>query len=236
MRLFVLIFGLVGLGMGIGEFFILKNVFDFRARAVVTEGEVTDFVTSRGSKGGTMYTPVVRYRVPAPEGGEGQTHEIRGSVSSSSRGYQLGERVEVMYLPDSPAEARIRNFIEQWFLAMLFGVFTLVFGGIACAFVIAEIRKLRLYAWLQHSGMSVQARIVEVARNTSLKVNGRSPWVIRAQWQHPVTRNIHVFESENLWYDPSEYVDGRDQCPVRVDADDPSRYRVDIGWLPKKAD
>ena len=37
------------------------------------------------------------------------------------------------------------------------------------------------------------------------------------------------------WPLPSEYVDRRDQCPVRVDADDPSRYRVDIEWLPKQA-
>ena len=53
MRLFILIFGLVGLGMGVGEIFILKNLYDFRSQALVTEGEVVDFVTSRGRKGGT---------------------------------------------------------------------------------------------------------------------------------------------------------------------------------------
>ncbi len=235
MRLFILIFGLVGLGMGIGEFFILKNVLEFRANAVVAEGEVVDFVTSRGSKGGTMYAPVVRYSVPAAEGGDGASYEARGSVSSSSRGYDIGERVAVMYLPDAPADGRIRNFMEQWFLATLFGFFTLVFGGVAVGFLVAEIRRHRMYAWLQHSGMTVQARINEVGKNTSLKVNGRSPWVIRAQWQHPVTQQIHVFESENLWYDPSEFVGDREQIPVRVDADDPTRHRVDISWLPKKA-
>jgi hypothetical protein len=235
MRLFIIIFGLVGLGMGIGEFFILKSVFEFRSQAVVVDGEVVDFVTSRGSKGGTMYAPVVRYSVPAPEGGSGETHEIRGSVSSSSRGYDIGERVEVMYLPDAPAEGRIRNFMEQWFLPTIFGLFTLVFGGVAAGFLVAEIRRQRMYAWLQHSGMTIQARINEVARNTSLKVNGRSPWVILAQWQHPVTQEMHVFESENLWYDPSEFIGDREQIPVRVDADDPARHRVDISWLPKKA-
>jgi hypothetical protein len=235
MRLFILIFGLVGLGMGIGEFFILKHLFEFRSQAVAVQGEVVDFVTSRGNKGGTMYAPVVRYSVPAAEGGSGQTHEIRGSVSSSSRGYDLGERVEVLYLPDQPGDGRIGSFMEQWFLPLIFGIFTTVFGGIALAFIVVEIRKQRMYAWLQHSGMTAQARINEVGKNTSLKVNGRSPWVIRAQWQHPVTQNIHVFESEDLWYDPSEFIGDREQVPVRVDADDPRRYRVDISWLPKKA-
>lgn len=235
MRLFILIFGLVGLGMGVGEFFILKDLFDFRARAQVTEGAVVGFVSSRGSKGGTMYAPRVRYSVPAPEGGVGASHEITGRVSSSSRSYTEGERVPVLYLPEEPAEGRIGGFMEQYFLPLLFGVFTVVFTGIASGFLLAELRRRRMYDWLQHSGMSVQARIVEVGKNTRLKVNGRSPWVIRAQWQHPLTQRIHLFESENLWYDPSEYVDGRDQCPVRVDADDPSRYRVDIEWLPKSA-
>lgn len=235
MRLFILVFGLVGLGMGVGEFFILKNLFEFRSQAQVVTGEVTGYASSRGSKGGTMYTPTVQYRIPAPEGGSGARFEISGNVRSSGRGYDIGEQVAVLYRPEAPEQGRIDSFVEQWLLPTVFGFFALVFGGIAGAFLVVEIRRLRMYAWLQHSGMTVQARIVEVARNTSLKVNGRSPWVIRAQWQHPVTQKIHVFESENLWYDPSEFVDGRDQCPVRVDADDPSRYRVNIEWLPKQA-
>ena len=235
MRLFIVIFGLVGLGMGVGEFFILKNLYEFRSQAQVAMGEVTGYSSSRGSKGGTMYTPLVQYHIPAPEGGSGERFEISGNVRSSSRGYDIGERVAVLYRPEAPEQGRIDSFVEQWLLPLVFGFFALVFGGIASAFLVAEIRRLRMYAWLQHSGMTVQARITEVGRNTRLKVNGRSPWVIRAQWQHPVTQAIHVFESENLWYDPSEYVDRRDQCPVRVDADDPSRYRVDIEWLPKQA-
>ena len=220
MRLFILIFGLVGLGMGTAEFFVLKNVLEFRQQALVAEGEVVDFVQSRGSKGGTMYAPRVRYSVPAPEGGIGQSYEIVADVRSSGRGYDLGERVSVLYKPDAPALGRIDSFMEQWFLVTLFGAFTFIFGGIALAFVIAELRKRKMHSWLAHSGMTVQARIVEVSKNTNLKVNGRSPWVIRAQWQHPVTRSVHVFESENLWFDPSEYIGSREQIPVRVDADD----------------
>jgi len=44
-----------------------------------------------------------------------------------------------------------------------------------------------------------------------------------------------LFESENLWFDPSEFISSRQQVPVRVDADDPRRHRVDISWLPKAA-
>lgn len=63
-RLFILVFGLVGLGMGIADFYIVRNLLAFRAEAVQVEGTVVGFVTSRGSKGGTMYSPRVRRRLP----------------------------------------------------------------------------------------------------------------------------------------------------------------------------
>lgn len=231
-RIIALIFGLVGLMMGAAAIWVTVSTLQFRATALRTEGEVIGFATSRGSKGGTMYAPQVRFQVPAPEGGAGASVEIHGRVSSSSRSYDVGDRVYVYYAPEHPEDARIDSFMEQWFFPLIFGFFGLVFGGIATGFIVAEWRQRRLYAWLATHGMTVQAKLIEVARNTSVKVNGRSPWVLRAQWQHPITQAVHVFDSEHLWYDPSEYVGERREVPVRVDADDPTRYRVDIRWLP----
>jgi hypothetical protein len=235
MRWFIAIFGLVGLGMLVATGLTFKNTMDFRAQSVAVEGQVIDFARSRSSKGGSMYAPRVRYTIPAAEGGLGQSFEVVGSISSSSRGYDIGEKIMVRYRPEAPADGRIQSFLEQWFLVTLFGFFALVFGGVAAGFIIAGIRQRRLYEWLQHSGMSVQAQIIEVGKNTNLKINGRSPWVVRAQWQHPVTQEVHVFQSENLWYDPSQFIGDREQIPVRVDADNPKRFRVDISWLPKSA-
>lgn len=233
-RVIALIFGLVGLGMGSAAIWVVWSTIEFRAHAVRTDAEVIGFSTSRGSKGGTMYAPQVRYSIPGPEGGTGASYEIRGRVSSSSRSYEVGDRVSVWYQPEHPEAGRIDSFMEQWFFPLIFGLFGVVFGGIASGFAVAEWRQRRLYAWLATHGMTVQAKLIEVGRNYNLKVNGRSPWVLRAQWQHPLTQAVHVFESENLWYDPGDYVRGRGDVPVRVDADDPGRYRVDISWLPKK--
>lgn len=233
-RIIALIFGLVGLAMGSAAIWVTYSTLQFRATALHAEGEVIGFGTSRGRKGGTMYTPQVRFYVPAAEGGPGASVEIRGRVSSSSRSYDIGDRVDVYYPPEHPEDARIDSFMEQWFFPLIFGFFGLVFGGIASGFIVAEWRQRRLYAWLATHGMTVQAKLIEVARNTSVKVNGRSPWVLRAQWQHPLTQAVHVFESEHLWYDPSDYLRGRSELPVRVDADDPARHRVDLSWLPKQ--
>ncbi|GMU42908.1 MAG: DUF3592 domain-containing protein [Xanthomonadales bacterium] len=232
--IFILVFGLVGAGAGIGEYFILASHFRFRADAVRVDGELVGYQRHRGGKGGTVYAPRVRYVVPAPEGGAGVAHEVVGSVRSSWRGWNPGDKVPVWYRSSAPEEARIGSFMEQWFVPLLLGVFALLFGGIATGFLLAELRRIRTWRWLEHSGMSVQARIVEVDRDSSVKVNGRSPWVIRAQWQHPVTQTVHVFTSERLWFDPAPFVAGREQIGVRVDADDPRRHRVDIDWLPKQ--
>ena len=233
MRLFLMIFFLIGMGMAAADVLLIRSSLQFGSRSALTTGEVIGYETSRGSKGGTLYAPRVRYRVPLPEGGAGQSYEIVGSVSSSSRGYDQGAKVDVIYLPDEPAQGRIKSFMEQWFAPLMVSVFALVFNGIWLGFAIYEIRKRRMHAWLEQHGMPVQAKLNGVRRNTSLKVNGRSPWVLEAQWQHPITQTVHSFTSENLWFDPSEYLQELKQVDVRVDADDPRRHRIDIAFLPK---
>lgn len=68
--------------------------------------------------------------------------------------------------------------------------------------------------------------------DTSIKVNNRSPWALTAQWQHPTTGDIHTFQSAAIWFDPTDHVN-RETLDVLVDADNPTRYRVDISFLPK---
>jgi len=235
MRLFLFMFCFFGLGMASLDVFLIRDVLRFRAGAAMTAGEVIGFRSSRGSKGGTMYAPIVRFAVPLAEGGSGQSFEITGSVSSSNPGFDEGDKVDVMFHPDRPGEGRIQSFMEQWFGPLIVGLFALIFNGIWLGFAAYLIRQRRMHAWLEQHGMPVQADLVEVRRNTSLKVNGRSPWVIDAQWQHPLTGTVHSFSSENLWFDPSDYVKGRAKLDVRVDADDPRRHRIDLSFLPKAA-
>ncbi len=225
MRFFILVFGLVGLAMGAAAGWALWDTLSFRAGALRAEGVVVDAAN----------TATVRYTVPGPEGGVAAVHEIRSRISSNPPAFESGERVTVYYRPENPAEARIGAFLEQWFLPTLFGSFGLVFGGVALGFAIAQIRKRRMWRWLEENGMPVEADFIEVGKDYSLKVNGRSPWVLRAQWQHPLTQEVHVFESEHIWFDPTPFTGDRRTLTVRVDADDPKRHRIDLGFLPKKA-
>jgi hypothetical protein len=234
-RFFIVVFGLVGLAMGGAAGWALWDTLGFRAGAARAEGVVVEMNAHRDSDGSLMSTPTVQYSVPAPEGGVGSVHQIRSRVSSNPPAYQLGERVTVFYRLDDPAEARIDAFTEQWLLPTLFGSFALVFGTVALGFLFAQIRKRRMWRWLEDNGMPVDADFLEVGKDYSLKINGRSPWVLRAQWQHPLTGAVHVFQSEHIWFDPTPFMGERRTLTVQVDADDPKRHRVDIGFLPKKA-
>ena len=54
------------------------------------------------------------------------------------------------------------------------------------------------------------------------------------QWQNPATSEVHVFKSNNIWFDPSSYIH-TDTITVFCEKDDLSEYYVDISFLPKLA-
>jgi len=68
--------------------------------------------------------------------------------------------------------------------------------------------------------------------NTSLKVNGRSPWILTAQWQNTADKALYTFKSDSIWFDPTEFVKG-ETLEVLINANKPSMYHVDLGFLPK---
>jgi len=77
-----------------------------------------------------------------------------------------------------------------------------------------------------------EARFEGVDYDTSLTINGKHPWRLMAQWQHPATKKVYSFRSDPIWFDPSPYVN-RETLDVMVNADDPSQYQIDMSFLPK---
>jgi hypothetical protein len=220
---------LAGLGMLAGSGWTLGSTLKFRKEAQTTDGVVVDFATSRSDKGKTMYSPIVEYRDLS-----GTSRQLTSSVSSSSPGYDRGDKVQVRFLPQNPEQARIDSFLENWFLPLILGGLGLIFFGVGIGAFVAGITKARNRKWLAANGMRVQARYTGTIHDTSLKVNNRSPWRLTAQWQHPVTAAMHTFKSDPIWYDPTDVVQ-RDTLDVLVNADNPKVYEVDIAFLPKSA-
>ena len=224
---FTLIFGLIGLGMLIGCFFAVSSTLSFRGKSKVGEGVVVELVESRGDKGGTMYKPVVEWTSP-----DGKKRRFTGSVASSPPSYARGEKAMLRYEPANPESARLDSFMENWFAALILGLLGSVFFAVGAGVGIYGWRKKKAVEWLRAHGTKIQAKFTGVDLNTSLKVNGRSPWVLTAQWQNPADQAIYTFRSDSIWFDPSEFVKG-ETLDVLINPAKPSMHHIDLGFLPK---
>ena len=220
---------LIGLGMAWGAYALWANARAFRAQAAQAEGTVVDLISNRDSDGDITYKPEVEFTTA-----EGRTLSFTGGTASNPPSYDRGEKVKVYYSAANPEDARLDGFMEQWFGPLILGVFALVFTLLGWFLFYGGIRNRRVRAWLAQHGMKVHAKLAGAELNEGLKVNGRSPWRLRAQWQHPVTQKVYVFYSDNVWYDPSEYCN-RESVEALVNADDPRQYVIDTSFLPQKA-
>lgn len=222
-------FGVISLVLLGGAYFLYQNTQEFLGSALSAQGSVIELARSYSSDSIT-YAPVVEFTTR-----NGQAITFTSSTSSNPPSYSVGESVEVFYQENEPRKARINGFFSLWgastILAGIGSVFFLTGTGI----IIAERRKQQKIAELRRSGISIQAKIQNIEINHSTKVNGKSPYVIHAQWQNPATGEIHVFDSDNIWFDPTDFVRS-DEISVLIDRQNPSKYHMDISFLPKLAD
>jgi predicted RNA-binding protein associated with RNAse of E/G family len=100
--------------------------------------------------------------------------------------------------------------------------------------LIPKLRSRRDEA-LKATGTPVSARFQRVQVNDTMEVNGRNPFVVLAQWVNPETHEIHVFQSNNLWFDPTGHITADHPITVYIDRNNPKKYYVDLSFLPKLA-
>jgi hypothetical protein len=220
------LFAFIGFALLVGAFFSYQNTASFLDEAVEAPGTVTDLHYSRSSDSSSYY-PIVEF-----QDASGQLVEFHSSSGSNPASYSVGERVPVLYRAGEPQNARINGFFSLWGGASIFGVL----GGVflltgALMILIPMIRKGR-GAKLRETGQLVVASVQGVEQNTGLVMNGQSPFRIVTQWQNPATACVHVFRSDNIWFDPTDHIPG-ESLSVYIRPDNPKRYWVDTSFLPK---
>ncbi|GAB3279237.1 DUF3592 domain-containing protein [Parahaliea aestuarii] len=223
------IFAVIGLLAVAGAVWMFLNTREFIANAASAEGTVIELVRSRSSDS-TTYRPVVTFT-----SADGREIEFTSTSGSNPPAFHRGERVTVLYRPEAPETARIGSFFSLWGLELIFGgigsLFVLIGGG-ALAF---QVYRKRLHQHLRRHGTPVKAELQSVTLDSSYEVNGRNPYRIHAQWQDPHSRQVYVFSSEPIWYDPSEFVTS-EVIAVYIERGDPSRYYMDTSFLPPAGD
>lgn len=222
------VFSLVGLTMLAGAFYAYKSTKTFLETATRTEGTVIELVRTR-SDGSDMYKPVVHF---VSQGGK--TIEFTSSTSSSPPSYSVDEKVEVFYDPAKPEHAEINSFFELWGVSAIFGGLGAIFFLVGFGIIIGTTVKARRNEYLRTRGTPIETDLQSVQINNSFEVNGKHPYKVLTQWFNPFTSEVHVFESENVWFDPTQYLKGR-KITVFIENDNPKKYLVDLSFLPKLA-
>ncbi len=225
------LFAGIGVALLVGALALALSTRRFIASADRSTGTVVELIQVRDKDDGSVtYKPVVEYTSK-----RGQRITFTSSFSSNPPSYSVGESVDVLYAPDEPNDARIDGFGSLWLGPLILSLIGAVFAAIGLAIVLTSRARQKRSEWLMAYGDAVQTEFQAVERNTSLKVNGRSPWRISSQWLNPETSQLHIFHSDNLWFDPAPYVKTK-QLTVLLDPKDPKRYHMDISFLPKLAD
>ena len=222
------VFTLVGIGMLVGAFVVYKNTRTFLAGASKAEGTVVDLVQSRSSDSIT-YKPVVRFIDQ-----DGRTSEFVSTTGSNPPSYSKGQKVEVLYRPTAPEDAKINSFFSLWFGALILGGMGGAFFLIGLGISLVSSLKSRKDEFLRKNGRPIETEYQSVEQNTALSVNGRHPFRVLTQWQNPSTSEVLVFKSNNLWFDPSSYIKSK-TITVFIENDNPRNYLVDLSFLPRLA-
>jgi uncharacterized protein DUF3592 len=224
------VFSTAGIGMLVASFFVFSNTTSFIGRAVEANGKVTDLERSRSSNSSTTYRPVVEFTTAT-----GKRIEFVSSVGSSPPSHRVGEAVKVLYNPTDPQSARIKSFFQLWFGFLIVFVLGLVFAAVGLGVIFVRARGRKRADWLRLHGRRMKTAFKGVQLNQSLRVNGYSPYQIVSQSSDPGSNTVRLYQSENIWFDPSEHIKG-EAIDVLVDPKDPSKYVMDINFLPRPAE
>jgi len=87
-------------------------------------------------------------------------------------------------------------------------------------------RHKRLKERLSLEGNYIWADVVDISRNSSMHVNGQSPFVLRCKYQHSDGNN-YIFTSPYLRYNPESML-SENKVKVWIDRHDIRKYYVDV--------
>lgn len=217
---------LIGIGMVIGAFLIYQSTSSFLVGATTAEGTVVKLIQS-GTGKSARYKPVVHYIDQT-----GQTIEFVSQNGSNPPSYSRGQRVEIVYHPMEPQNARINDFFSLWGGTLAMGGMGVGLVLVGTGIMLWDTLKRRKDSYLKKSGTPIETEYQRVELNTALMVNGRHPFVVLTQWKNLSTSELHTFRSHNLWFDPSSYLKDK-RITVFIEKDNPKKYYVDLSFLPK---
>ncbi|TQV87012.1 DUF3592 domain-containing protein [Aliikangiella coralliicola] len=111
-------------------YFLTLKTQAFLDNAYVTKGEVIELIESSSSDSNAV-APLVTFL-----NDKGQYTEFVSSHASYPPAYEVGELVDVYYLPEKPDSAKVGDFFSIWGLHLIFGILGCVFFSVGVLFIL----------------------------------------------------------------------------------------------------
>jgi hypothetical protein len=158
----------------------------------------------------------------------GRTIEFTSAVGMSPPLHHVDDRVTVFYWPGKPEVAIIGGFAEWYLRPMVLGGFGLFFLAIGGGFLWGPAWFVRRRQRIIAEGVPVQAKVIAIRQDRSVKVDHQSPWVIVAEFKDEITGQTVPCTSQYLWADPALQYPVGSEVTVYHLQDRPDQYAFQL--------
>jgi len=135
-QVLVFLFG-IGLAMGGLATYFYVDARHFVDRAVHADGVVVALRQVGASN--TRRYAIVEFQTPSGLRSQFQSNAPGGMMPR----FRIGERVDILYDPRDPSDARIHSFVDLWGLSLCLGCIGFVFTWLGCIWAIGLARDSR---------------------------------------------------------------------------------------------
>ena len=118
---------LSGIGLGGASFDFYSNTRDFLRRAAHTQGTVIAFQISHSDNHSMSFTPEINFK-----NNKGRSVVFNSNLSSDPPQYSVGDKIDVVYDPAKPSNAKVNTFMALWLMPLalcIASVVSLLFSG-----------------------------------------------------------------------------------------------------------
>jgi hypothetical protein len=132
-----IVFSLLGSLMVLIGVFLFIRTRSFIGKAQEVKGIVIQMVYSQGSDDGGGYAPVYQFKTL-----EGQDIVIHDGLSSNPPRFKVGQEIQVLYDPGNPHKARIKKWMNLYFVSVLLGGMGLIFGCVGIGLYVPKLLEM----------------------------------------------------------------------------------------------
>ena len=201
---------------------------EFKKNALITSGQVVELVEQQSSKNKKIrYVPKVSYFI------SGKKYFYLSTFSSSNKIYQVGEKVIVYYDPKNINNVTLDEKSSYTGILLLAGL-GFVYTSLGLMPLYFEKRKKEKNEWLKQNGRKIQARFDGVILKNIYQVKRDRPYIIKAQFLNTANNEVYFFDSDDIWFDPTPFLQNKETIDVFIDSNNYKKYYLDTSFLPKE--